>query len=236
MKKEKKHIVNFSGGKDSSAMLLRMIELDMPIDEIVFADTTLELPEMYEWMNYVEKFIKIRIHKLKPKYNFDEWFYGKFTKGKNKGRQRGFPLVFGKMCHLRGTFKVNQLTKIQKHNDYIYIGIAKDEEHRTNVKTYKNKKYKFPLIEWGWSEQDCMNYLKDNNFPFPFFNKKRTGCWLCPQQSLESLKTLMINYPKLWKKLKQYEKDSPQGFRTNGFKLQDFENKHKNQTKLDEVI
>ena len=34
-----KHIVNFSGGKDSTAMLLKMIEKDMPIDEIIFCDT-----------------------------------------------------------------------------------------------------------------------------------------------------------------------------------------------------
>ena len=31
-----KHIVNFSGGKDSTAMLIRMIEEGMPIDDIVF--------------------------------------------------------------------------------------------------------------------------------------------------------------------------------------------------------
>ena len=31
-----KHIVSFSGGKDSTAMLLKMIEAKMQIDEIVF--------------------------------------------------------------------------------------------------------------------------------------------------------------------------------------------------------
>jgi len=41
-----KHIVAFSGGKDSTAMLLRMIELKKPIDVILFADTGLEYPEM----------------------------------------------------------------------------------------------------------------------------------------------------------------------------------------------
>lgn len=32
----KKHIVCFSGGKDSTAMLLKMIENNMPIDDIIF--------------------------------------------------------------------------------------------------------------------------------------------------------------------------------------------------------
>ena len=43
-----KHIVSFSGGKDSTAMLLKMIEKGMPIDEIIFCDTTAEFPEMYD--------------------------------------------------------------------------------------------------------------------------------------------------------------------------------------------
>jgi len=41
------NIVSFSGGKDSTAMLLRMIELDMSIDKIIFVDTGLEFPELY---------------------------------------------------------------------------------------------------------------------------------------------------------------------------------------------
>ncbi len=39
MNKMGKQIISFSGGKDSSAMLLRMIELKYPIDEIIFCDT-----------------------------------------------------------------------------------------------------------------------------------------------------------------------------------------------------
>lgn len=31
-----KHLVSFSGGKDFSAMLIRMVEKEMPIDDIVF--------------------------------------------------------------------------------------------------------------------------------------------------------------------------------------------------------
>ena len=40
------HVVSFSGGKDSTAMLLRMLELGMPVDEIIFCDTTVEFPQM----------------------------------------------------------------------------------------------------------------------------------------------------------------------------------------------
>jgi len=40
--------LNFSGGKDSTAMLLRMIDKGRRPDKIVFADTGMEFPEMYD--------------------------------------------------------------------------------------------------------------------------------------------------------------------------------------------
>ena len=41
------HAVSLSGGKDSTCMLLMMIEKQMPIDVVLFADTGMEFPEMY---------------------------------------------------------------------------------------------------------------------------------------------------------------------------------------------
>jgi len=56
-----KHIISFSGGKDSTAMLIRMIELGMQIDEILFADTGVEFPEMYDYIREVEIYIGRKI-------------------------------------------------------------------------------------------------------------------------------------------------------------------------------
>ena len=42
------HAVSLSGGKDSTAMLLLMIERDLPIDVVLTADTGMEFPELYE--------------------------------------------------------------------------------------------------------------------------------------------------------------------------------------------
>ena len=35
------HVVSLSGGKDSTAMLLMMLEKGMPVDDILFCDTGL---------------------------------------------------------------------------------------------------------------------------------------------------------------------------------------------------
>ena len=49
------NVVSFSGGKDSTAMLLKMIEEKIPIDCILFCDTGLEFPQMYEHIDKIEK-------------------------------------------------------------------------------------------------------------------------------------------------------------------------------------
>ena len=55
--KELEHIISFSGGKDSTAMLLMMLERKMPIDEIIFCDTGKEFPQMYDHIEKVQKYI-----------------------------------------------------------------------------------------------------------------------------------------------------------------------------------
>lgn len=58
------HTVSLSGGKDSTAMLLLMIEKGMPIDLVLTADTGMEFPEMYEHLAKVDTFLyeKRKIH------------------------------------------------------------------------------------------------------------------------------------------------------------------------------
>ena len=228
-----KHIISFSGGKDSTAMLLRMIELDYPIDIVMFADTTLEFPEMYEWIKKIENMISHKIKIVSANHSWDDWFYGTFTRGNNKGRQRGFPYVVNK-CWWSRDCKIVPMEKAQGVGNCVYIGIASDEQKRSEAKQYKNRpnKYKFPLIEWGWTEQDCIKYLEQRGLNHPLNGKfKRTGCWLCPKQSKESLKNLYIHYPDLWKMLKKYEKDSPHGFKPN-FTLDEFEEQLKKELEV----
>lgn len=246
-----KSMVSFSGGKDSTAMLLRMIELKIPIDKIVFADTLFEFPELYDYIKKIEKHIGMEISilepqkhfagnlivknniiqkKLKAKSNisydhvypehwvnntkittFEYWFYGctkpqykngKLLNEKSAGKQRGFPKVLSP-CYYTREAKVNPLSDIGQFYDNIYIGIAYDEEQRIPKKPGKRK---FPLYEWKWTEQDCIDYLNEKGLFNPLYvNFNRLGCWLCPKQNTSSLYVLWKIYPKLWLKLKWWD-------------------------------
>lgn len=71
----KKSIVSFSGGKDSTAMLLMMLERGMKIDYILFCDTGMEFPQMYEHIERVNSYIGEKYGKmvtvLKPSNGFE---------------------------------------------------------------------------------------------------------------------------------------------------------------------
>ena len=82
-----KHIVSWSGGKDSSTMLIRMVEEGLPIDDIVFievmATPTLggELPEMYEYIGKMERYIGRKITVVRSVLDFDTVFHQVYQKG-----------------------------------------------------------------------------------------------------------------------------------------------------------
>ena len=71
MEKPIKHVVSLSGGKDSTAMLLRMLEEGMPVDIILFCDTGLEFEGMYHHIEKLEKYIGRPITRLKSNYDFE---------------------------------------------------------------------------------------------------------------------------------------------------------------------
>jgi len=51
------HAVSLSGGKDSTAMLLLMIERSLPINTVLWADTGMEFPEMYDHIRKVDDYL-----------------------------------------------------------------------------------------------------------------------------------------------------------------------------------
>ena len=77
------NIVSFSGGKDSTAMLLMMLEKGIQVDDIVFCDTGMEFPEMYNHIGNVEKHIKRKVTVLKRKETY-QYFLGEHKKRNGK--------------------------------------------------------------------------------------------------------------------------------------------------------
>ena len=87
MSKQEYVVVNLSGGKDSSALTLRMIELGMHIDEVICADTFKEFPAMYRHLEKMRKVIEgagIKFTVLRSEKSFDYLMFEHQVKRKNK--------------------------------------------------------------------------------------------------------------------------------------------------------
>ena len=211
------HIVSFSGGKDSTAMLLKMIENNMQIDEIIFCDTTAEFPEMYKHIEKVEKYINRKITILKKNFNFEYYMFEHVkTRGKNKG-SKGYtwPDFRNRWCtYLFKRQLIRQYLKQYKgYNIIEYHGIALDEIERTK-KNKDGRNIKYPLIDWQMTEKDCLEYCYDKGFDWNGLYEKfaRVSCYLCPLQRLGELKVLYTEFPELWAYMKELDKRSIKQF------------------------
>ncbi len=214
-----KHIISFSGGKDSTAMLLLMIEKNMPIDEIIFCDTGMEFPAMYEHIDRVEKLIGRKITRIKAKNNFEYMMFDYIkTRSKYKNKKGyGWPDFRNRWCTDR--LKVKPIKKYlnrYKSNEIIeYHGIALDEAHRAEKNRGRNIKY--PLIEENMTEQDALQYCYNKGFDWNglYEHFHRVSCWCCPLQSIPELKQLYTHFPALWERLKKMDEKAWNQFRSD---------------------
>ena len=205
-----KHIAKWSGGYDSSCMVVMICEKNLPLDYIVFCDTLAEFEEMHEYIKKFEAYIKRRFNKIvtivKPKDTFEDWAFSEVTSGERKGKIRGLPLMTVP-CYWKRESKVNPFerwikdNKIGEHN--LYIGYTYTELQRANVEA-NNQLY--PLIDFKMTEDDVRYFLKERSIDNPLYKHfNRTGCYFCPKQRVEDFYNVWKYHPKKWEQMKKYE-------------------------------
>ncbi len=213
-----KHIVSFSGGKDSTAMLLMMIEKGMQIDEIIFCDTSVEFPQMINHIDQVEDYIGREITRLKAPFDFEYYLaYHEKTKGKNKGKF-GYSWPDHKNRWCTGLLKTNVIRRHLKHYNLRteYLGLAVDEERRIDkTKSTSKVTYSFPLKDWNITEAEALQYCNKLGFDWGGLYKKfaRVSCYLCPLQRISELKIIYNEFPELWENMKRLDQLSYRKFR-----------------------
>lgn len=240
LKKKNYYVCSLSYGKDSLAMLLKIIELGLPLNEVIFCEVMFDKnisgihPRQLEFINNARTILKnkynIEVNHLKAIKSFKEQFYTKKEKGKRIGQIYGFPVLIGAWCNGRLKLDVihKHLSKLnKKYNVIQYVGIAFDEPKR--IKDKENVIY--PLVDLGITEEMAKEICINNNLYSPLYNSKihRDGCWFCNKSSLNELRDIYWNYPEYWKLLLELDNDSPYSFRANGETLHDLDKRFKDE-------
>ena len=188
------HIVALSGGKDSTALALRLNEV-YPREYIyICTPTGDELPEMQTHWDKLSKrlqkpIIKLYNTKYKTIYDLIEHF-------------QALPNFRQRWC--------TRILKIETAQDFynlnkpaiIYVGLRADETNRKgNTLFDANVTQVFPMQEWGWTINDVKNYLIKKEIEIP----RRTDCAMCFYQRIGEWWMLWKEHPEHFKKLSDLE-------------------------------
>lgn len=208
---------NLSGGRDSTAMIVRALELGYKIDYILFCDLGFEFEAMYQYIDKLDSYLKAKFDKTITRIDcrgiFEKWaFEYPIQRGEKKGSFRGLPKEVGlDFCTREGKVKPSRefVLSVGSSNPFsnkVMIGYTSNEVKRGRTTSLDYAQAIYPLAEWGWNELECENFLRDRGIANPLYKHfKRTGCFFCPHQNKESLYYLYKNYPKEWKISKDLE-------------------------------
>ena len=217
VRKDKLYVASLSGGKDSTAMVLRLIEEKQPLDLILFCDTGLEFPQMYEHVKKVAQSVPVPVVWLREDKGFEYYFLHYRPKRKNPklADKAGFSWAGPRNRWCTAVLKtrvINRyLSNLRKEHEIVqYIGIAADEPKRI-------REFCYPLVEWGMTEKDCLEYCYERGYDWGGLYQlfRRVACWCCPLQPLEELRVLRRHFPKLWEQLLEWESKTWRNFRSD---------------------
>ena len=204
----KRHLLGLSGGKDSSALAVYM-KGKVSNMEYFFCDTGKELPEVYEFLDKLERFLEQPIIQLNASADPNE--LNSFDhKLKTLG---GFlPNTNVRWCTI--DLKIKPFERyVDGDPAYNYIAIRADEAHRTGYKLQMASKSTriepvYPFQQDGIEKKHVLRILDEAGVGVPDYYKWRTrsGCYFCFFQRKAEWIGLLENHPDLFQKAMDYEK------------------------------
>lgn len=203
-------LVSYGGGTNSTAVLCGMIERGEPAPHaILMADTgdwasgkAGEKPHTYEYRDM-----------------FSAWLVERGYPSITTIRKGGTATTLEEDCLLKNTLPAiafgyktcSQRYKTEPQEKWAnndptceaawergervvkIIGFHDDEDHRAKPSPDPKYENRFPLIEWGWGQADCIIAIKRAGLPLP----GKSACFFCPHSKPAEIWDLAERYPDL---------------------------------------
>ena len=230
-----RHIIGISGGKDSAALAIYLAgkqddwryfrdlaeraccveaakeiaqEQRAPQMEYFFSDTGKELPEVYGYLETLEKHLGRPIVRLSPFTRqedgntapFDHFLWAEHGGLLPSRRQR--------WCTLK--------MKIRPMGAFVgtaptlnYVGIRADEMARSKLSSLQNVTPIYPFVTDGLVRRDIIALLeRTTGIPSYYSWRSRSGCYFCFFQRKSEWLGLRRHHPDLFQKAMKYEADT----------------------------
>ena len=206
---------SLSGGRDSTAMVVKWLENGNKLDYILFCDTYYEHDEMYTYIDNLEKYLlnkfNMQLTRIDSGDIITELMWSPFKKGEKKGIIRGLPFSYHRdFCTLyskiRPSAKFVKEHCANKFRAKMLIGYTYNEVERGRNTNLDYAIAEYPLHEWKMNEPECEAFLVERGIANPLYRHfKRTGCFICPNQSKSDLWHIYKYYPQKWQIMKEME-------------------------------
>jgi 3'-phosphoadenosine 5'-phosphosulfate sulfotransferase (PAPS reductase)/FAD synthetase len=208
-----RHIIAFSGGKDSTATIILAKKHGLPMDEIVTV-----MPDPFkrheEFISRVGEFAGLPVKVLEGP-SFEDYFFTKKTKrSKHPGTFYGWPMAAYKTCSRVMKWDVMRAYIDSQEDTAFILGIAADEQTRLDALIAPNRSY---LQEFGVTEKQATKLCKEYGLLNPLYKYfSRLGCVRCPKQTINALRKVRELEPEKWRWCKENDHLSPVSFRSDG--------------------
>lgn len=206
-------VVSYGGGTNSTAMLVGMKARGIVPDVIIFADTGGEKPHTYSHLEYMKKwcadhgFPDITVVANRPNGETleDECI-----------RRRALPsLAYGfKTCSQK--FKIrpqrNYLKKLRQtkstweSGNKVIVAVGFDADEPNRAVEYDDPRYKnwYPLVEWEWGREECIDAIASAGIPQP----GKSSCFFCPSSKQSEVRWLASAHPDLMERAAVMEQNA----------------------------
>ena len=229
---KKLFVASNSNGKDSWFMILELIRRKYPLDFVLFFDGGKEFGAIYDIWERAKKILDdngIKYDVLKPDLPFDYCFSEKKVNTRTGEDKTGYSWCGGN-CRWMTELKTRAIKKYYKEHfadDFIveYVGYAADELHRVKAPTRTGNSIKlYPLIEWGYKENDCFVGCYKSGFDWKepgtdvelYQILDRVSCWCCSNKNLDELRNMYLYLPQYWEQLKEMQSKTDIPFKKYG--------------------
>jgi len=197
--------VSWGGGVDSTAILVEFARRGIRPDFITFADTGAEKPETYEYIWLFSQWLidhgmpaPTIVYHSKKWRNLEESCTGNATLPSLAFGGHSCSLKY-KRAPMDKWFNRNPVARAEwaaGRKVVKAIGFEAGETKRTfRVSKNVDPKYDYvyPLQEWGWDRQRCMDEIFRAGLPVPM----KSSCFFCPAMKKHEVDWLVEHHPEL---------------------------------------
>ena len=206
-------VISTSYGKDSTAMIHLLLEQGADIRKVVYFECEWDFPQMERHICEVERRTGLRTERVRNYRHFNDLL-----------RLYGWPKSAGGWCTAckRDTLAKYVRALRRRVPDIVEcIGFTTDELQRSERKGVQKKPWpvRFPLIEAGMGESDCLDYCRNLGYTWGglYDIYDRVSCFCCPKGGKAKIQKLKQHFPDwLWPRWQELDAIATQAERKAG--------------------